>query len=178
MLRVGSEDLAIFRVNGPGDDGVTAASHPHGHHHRFRSSCRPVVHAGVGHVHAGELGDHGLKLKDGLERALSDLGLVGRITRQKFAALNERIDDDGAVMAISACAEKAGVISCVLLPGGAEVFDDLALCLLPRHGEVAFKAVLGGNAREEIVDRLRADLGQHLPAFFVGFGKVAHFLSF
>ena len=81
-------------------------------------------------------------------------------------------------MAIGARAKEAGVIGRVLVPGRAKVVDDLALRLLARHGEVAIEAILGGNAREEIVDRLRADFGKHLPAFFVRFGEVAHFLSF
>ena len=70
-------------------------------------------------------------------------------------------------MAIGARAKKAGVIRRVLLPGGAKVLHDLALRLLARHNQVAIEAVLGRNDREEIVDRRRADFGEHLAAFFV-----------
>ena len=94
-----------------------AAGDADGHHHGFRRAGRPVVHAGVGHVHAGELGDHGLELEDGLQRALRDLGLVGRVAGQELAALDQRIDDDRAVVAIGAGAQKAGVVDGILLAG-------------------------------------------------------------
>jgi hypothetical protein len=53
--------------------------------------------------------DHGLELEDGLQRALRDLGLVGRVAGEELAALDQRIDDDRAVVAIGARAEEAGV---------------------------------------------------------------------
>ena len=158
-----------------GNHGLVAAGDAHGHHHRFGSAGGPVVHAGVGHVHAGQLGDHGLELEDGLQRALRDLGLVGRVAGEELAALDQGVDDDRPVVAISARAQKAGVAGGVLVAGGAEVVDDFALGLLARHVEVAVEAVLGGNDGEEIVDGGRADLGEHLLAFGGRFGKVAHF---
>jgi hypothetical protein len=178
MLRISGEHLAIFGMNGRSDDGITAAGNPHSHHHRLRGSCRSVVHAGVGHIHAGQFGDHGLELEDGLQSALGDLGLVRRIAGKELATLDKRIDDDRPVMTIGASAQKAGIIRRVFLSGGAKVVDDLALRLLPRHSEVAFETVFSRNARKEIVNGCRTDLGKHSPALFVGFGEVAHFLSF
>ena len=77
-------------------------------------------------------------------------------------------------MAIGACAEEARVFGGVLLAGGAEVVDDLALGLLARDFEVAIEAVLGRNRGEEIVNGGRADLGEHLEAFGGGLWKIAH----
>src|ERR1700728_3608396 len=77
-------------------------------------------------------------------------------------------------MAIGARAEEAGIIRRVLLPRCLEVGNDLTLRLLARHNKISPEAVLGRNAREQIVNGGRADLGEHLPAFFVGFGEVAH----
>jgi hypothetical protein len=108
-----------------------------------------------------------LKLEDRLQRTLRNLGLVRRIAGQKLAALHERIDNDRAVMAIGACTEKAGVIRLVPFPRGAKIIDDLTLRLLARNYKISPEAVLGRNAREEIIDRGRADLGKHLAAFFV-----------
>ena len=124
-----------------------------------------VVHAGVGDVHAGQLGNHGLELEDGLQRALRDLRLVGRVAGEELAALHQRIDDHRAVVAIGAGAQEAGVAGRVLLAGGVEVVDDFALALLARDVEVAGEAILGGNDGEQIVDGCRADFVEHLLAF-------------
>ena len=70
VLRVRRQHLAVLRMHGRGDHGLVAAGHAHGHHDRLGRAGRTVVHAGVGHVHAGQLGDHGLELEDGLQRAL------------------------------------------------------------------------------------------------------------
>ena len=73
-------------------------------------------------------------------------------------------------MAISARAQKAGVIGGVFFAGGAKVADDFALRLLAGNVEIAREAVLGWNAGEQIVDGARADLGQHLEPLIGGFG--------
>jgi hypothetical protein len=77
-------------------------------------------------------------------------------------------------VAISACAEEAGVAGGFWRGGGAEVVDDLALGLLARDVEVAVEAVLGGDDGEEVVDGSSADFGEHLLAFGGRFGQVAH----
>ena len=141
-----------------------------GHHHRLGSAGGTVVHAGVGHVHAGQLGNHGLKLEDRLQRALRDLGLVGRVAGEELAALHQGVDHHRPVVTIGSGAEKAGVAGRVLSAGGAEVVDDLALGLLAWHVEVAVKAVLGGDDGEKVVNGAGADFGQHLPAFGGRFG--------
>ena len=93
--------MAITRLAASGD--------AHGHHHGFRCAGRAVVHGGIGDFHAGELADHGLEFEDGLQRALRDLRLVRRVGGEEFAARDQRVDDDGAVVAIGAGAEEAGV---------------------------------------------------------------------
>ncbi len=135
-----------------------AAGDADGHHHGLGCAGGAVVHAGVGDLHAGEFADHGLELEHGLERALRDLGLVGRVAGEELAALDERVDDDGLVVAIDAGAEEAGVAGGVGFGEGAEAVDDLGLGVLARDGEVARELVLGGDGGEEVVDGVDAGL--------------------
>ena len=90
VLGVGGDDLAVLGVDGAGDDGAVAAGDADGHHHGLGGAGGAVVHAGVGDLHAGELADHGLELEHGLEGALRDLRLVGRVAGEELAALDER----------------------------------------------------------------------------------------
>ena len=87
----------------------------HSHQHRFRRARGAVVHAGVGHVHAGQFRNHGLEFEDRLQRSLRDLRLIRRITRQEFAALDQRVNDHRAIVAIAAGAQEAGVVGGILL---------------------------------------------------------------
>ncbi len=97
-----------------GDHDSVASGDADGHHHRFGSAGRAVVHGSVGDIHAGQLADHGLEFEDGLQRSLRDLRLVRRVGGEELAALDQRINDDRAVMAIGAGAQKAGVAGCVV----------------------------------------------------------------
>ena len=89
VLGVGGQNFPVLGMDGAGDDGFVAPGDADGHHHGFRCSGRSVVHAGVRHVHAGELGNHGLELEDGLQRALRNFRLVGRVAGKELAALDE-----------------------------------------------------------------------------------------
>ena len=94
------------------------------HHGRLGHGGGAVVHGGVGHVHAGELADHGLEFEDRGERALRDLGLVGRVGSEKLAARNHRIHQHRAVMVVHAGAQERGVAVGVFGAARAEVVDD------------------------------------------------------
>ena len=86
MLRASAQDFTIFRVNGFRHQHLIAPRHSRGHHGGFGHGGRAVVHGRVRHVHACQLADHRLKLKDGGEGALGDFGLIGRVRREKLAA--------------------------------------------------------------------------------------------
>ena len=75
---------------------------------------------------------------------MRDFGLVGRVAGKELAALDERIDYNGAVVAVAARTEEAGVVGRVLLARRFEVGDDFALALLAGYVMIAFEAVLGG----------------------------------
>ena len=49
---------------------------PLGHRHRFRRRRRLVQQAGIGHIKAGQVADHGLVIQQRLKPALRNLGLI------------------------------------------------------------------------------------------------------
>ncbi len=95
MLRIGAHHFAVFGMDGAGDDHAVAAGDAHGHHGGLGAGGGAVVHRRVGDVHAGELADHGLELEDGLQRALRDFRLVGRVGGEELAALHDGVDEHG-----------------------------------------------------------------------------------
>ena len=124
----------------------------------FGGAGRAVVHRGVGDVHAGELADHRLKLEDGLQCSLRDLRLIGRVGGEPFAARDQRVDDDGAVVRVGSGAEEAHVALGAFSGARAEEVDDFALGILARDVEIAGEAVFGRNGGEQVVDGVGADL--------------------
>ena len=108
------QHFAILRMHRSCNHRLVPPGHAHGHQHRFRRARGTVVHAGVGHIHAGQFGNHGLEFEDGLQRSLRDLRLIRRIAGQKFAALHQRVNDHRAIVAIAARAQKAGIVGGIL----------------------------------------------------------------
>ena len=86
--------------------------HEHGLGHRRAA----VVKAGVGDLHAGELGDQRLVLECGLERSLAGLGLVGRVGRVELAARGQVVDHGGDEVIVAAAAQEADALVGPLVP--------------------------------------------------------------
>ena len=93
--------------NGGDDVGVSGAGH-HGfcplpvpaHGNALRRGGGPVIHRGVGCVHAGELADHGLELEDGLQHALADLRLIGGVGGDKLLLGGDAAHRGGDIVVI------------------------------------------------------------------------------
>ena len=149
------------------EDRLAAARDPPRHRDRLPAGGRAVIHGGVGDVAAVEARDLGLELEQRLERALGDLGLVGRVAGQELAALDQMIDARRDMMAIGAAAEEEGH-----LPGDQVAAGKAGQVTLDRHlagmvGEARDLAAEPGglgHVDEQIVDRRSADRGQHLLA--------------
>ena len=125
ILRVGLQHRAIFRMHRTRDEDAAAAGESFGHQHRFGGGSGAVVHGGVGDFLAGQLAHQGLKFEDGLQRALGDFGLIGRVGSQKFAALNNGVGDYRAQMVVDAGTQKTGVAERIFWARGVfETFDD------------------------------------------------------
>ena len=70
------------------------------HENRLGKGRCTVIHGGVGNVHAGEHGDHGLKFEDRLQGALTHLGLIGSITSGELTSQDQVPDESWTVMPI------------------------------------------------------------------------------
>ena len=79
--------LARLRVQRLGDHDLLPPGRQLGHVAGVGGHRRAVVAGRVGDVHPGQLADRRLVLEDGLQHALAHLRLVGRVGRQKLAAL-------------------------------------------------------------------------------------------
>ena len=87
-----AHDLGILRVQPARQHGLAALRHAMRHQHRLAGAGRAVIHRGVRDLHGGEVRDLGLELEQILQRALRDLGLIGRVARQELGALDEVVD--------------------------------------------------------------------------------------
>ena len=79
-----------------------AASHANG----FPTCRRTIVHRCVGHIAAKQPRNLRLEFEEHLQRALRDFGLIRRIGRQEFAALDDMVNTGGDMMLIRARAQK------------------------------------------------------------------------
>ncbi len=75
-----------MRVQTGGEDGFAffTARHSYGHYDGFSAGGGTVIHRGVGDFHPGKKRDLGLELKQGLQRALGNFGLVRCVSGQEF----------------------------------------------------------------------------------------------
>ncbi len=163
-----------------GEHRLAAAGDPPGHSDRFPAGGRAVVHRGVGDVAAVEPGDLGLELEQGLESALGDLGLVGRVAGQELAALDEMVDRRRDVVPIGAAAEEEGhVAGDQILPrqGGQLPLHRHLAEMVGQALDLAVEAGGLGHVDEQIVDRGGADGAKHVLPVRLGEGKVTHVLT-
>ena len=141
-------------MHGFRDQHAPFAGGAHRHHGGFGNGGRAVVHRGVGHVHAGQLADHGLEFEDRGERALRDLGLIRRVGRQELAARDHGIDQHRTVMVVDAGAEEAGVAVGARRGAVAEVLDDLVFGDARRQIQRPVQPDLVGQVREQLFGEL------------------------
>ena len=171
---VGAQHFAIFRMHRSRDQHAALAGDAHRHHGGFRHGGRAVVHGSVGHVHAGQLADHGLEFEDGGQRALRDLRLVGRVGGQKLAARDHRIHQHRPVVVVDAGAQKGGVAVGVLGRAARGSNRRFRIRTCPARGPAAASAARppGRCANSSSADCHAAGV-QHLAALGIGLRKIA-----
>ena len=84
-----------------------AAGDAHGHEHGLGRGAAAVVEARIRIVHARQLADERLILEQGLEVALADFRLIGRVGSDEFAPRGDIIDDRRDEMVVASAAEEA-----------------------------------------------------------------------
>ena len=133
-----------------------------------------VEQRGVGDVEGGEVLHHGLEVQEGLEAALGDLGLVGRVRRVPGGRLEDVAADDRR-------GDRVEVALADHLHGGpvtagdpAQLRQDLGLAEGRRQAECAIQADAGGHGQvhELLEARVPEDL-EHLPGIGGAWADVA-----
>ena len=106
QLVVGAEAVGAHGIDGigmrsGGDQRYTAlpvAAHGGG----LGCGGGAVVDGGIAHGHSGQRADHGLVFKNGLQNALTDLGLIRRVSGEKFLLGGDILDNAGDVVVVGA----------------------------------------------------------------------------
>ena len=149
------------------------AGGPAGHEGGLRQAGGAVVHAGVGRLHVQELADHGLELEGGLEGALRDLGLVGRVGSQELAPAGDGGHHGRSEVAVDPTAQKEGVLAGVHVAPSQPLHLPLQLQLGEGRRQPQLRvAVLGGDVLEKLVHRPHAHGLEHGSPVVVGIGNV------
>ena len=172
--RDGRDRGAIMRMQISRQHRLAALGDPVRHQHRLGRRGRAVIHRGIGHFHAGQHGDLSLKLEQCLQRALGDLGLIGRIGSKELGALNQVVDARRNVMPIGAAAdeERHGSGRHVASRHLRKRPLDFELALAGR--QIRRAQCCGRNVGEQIIDVAHADAGEHLGAILGSERKIAH----
>ena len=124
-------------------------------------------------VEVDQLGDQRLVLVDALERALADLGLVGRVGRVPLAAEQDLVDRRRAPVAVDARAEERGEVGAVARGQAGQPRRELELGFGRREVEARGAEGLG-DVGEELVDGSDADGREHPLAVAGGMRSVGH----
>ena len=147
------------------EDGTLALRDALGHQQRFADCRRAVVDRCIGCVHAQQLAGQRLKLEHGLQRALADLGLVGRVGGVELGQAHDVADRGRRVVVVSPAADEARPVpDRHILPGDVR---QVAACLHLRQGwrqVERWKAEIRRHVSEQIFYCRGADGAQHLLA--------------
>ncbi|MNC49202.1 hypothetical protein D3C75_983620 [compost metagenome] len=131
---------------------------------RLRQSRRPVVHAGIGHLHPGELTDIGLEFKNRLKLPLADFRLVRCVRRIKLRTGDQMLDHYRHLVVIEPRPQEGGIPLKISIASG-QLLQMLHQCRLaqrPGHRQCPGIFHRVGNIGKQLRHRLRADDLQHL----------------
>src|SRR5579863_5681406 len=98
----------------PRHEHASSSSDALRHQHGFRRCCRSIPHRSIRDLLSGQLAHQRLKLENRLKRALRDLGLIGSVRSEEFAALNDRVGHYRAEMVVNARTKKARIAKRIL----------------------------------------------------------------
>jgi hypothetical protein len=177
VFEVRGDRLAILGVHARGgDDFAVSLRAADGHQHGFGRCAAAVVKAGVRNVETGETRDQRLVLKDDLEIALADFGLIRRVGGVELTASCELVDGGGDEVVVAAAAEETdfGVRVFVLCRQRGHVLREFDFGHRGRNCKGALEAHLGRDHCEKVVDRTGADRGEHGGFVFGSYIEIRH----
>ena len=176
-LGVGAHDLAVLRVQRRAEHHLAAlaAADLQRHDHRLGHRGRAVVVRDVGDLHAGQRADHRLVLEVRLQRALADLGLVGRVRGEELRAADDPVHDAGHEVVVRARAQETAHVAQVIVLLGERLELLQHFHLGQRRRQIQRReAELLRHVPKQICHRLGADHGKHRRAVGIGVGDVVH----
>ena len=172
-----TRDNAVVRVDGPrhGHPGALAVD-AQAHEQGLGERGGAVVHGGVDHVHAEQPGGEGLVLEDALQGALADLRLVGGVGGEELGAGGQGAHRLRDVVAVGARAHQHPGARAGAHGGGEtrQVVVELPFAERQRQMPRSGGPTIGRHRREQRLQRVRADHGEHLGDLFGGVRQVAH----
>jgi hypothetical protein len=172
-LEIRRHRLSVLGVDPATDQDALAARRPTGHERRLGGGGRAVVMGGGDDIEIDELRDQRLVLVDRLERALADLGLIGRVGRVPLAAEQHLVDGRRRPVAIDAGAEEGHQIRAIA--GGEPLQASRQLQLRFGRRQIEGRCPKGfGDVGEELVDGWDAERVQHVLSIGVGVRAVGH----
>ena len=153
------------------DDDLGAALDSPSHQDGLGHRTRPVIHRRVRDIDTEQLTDDGLELEDRLQRALRELGLVGRVGGVELTALQELVDGRRDVVSIHATTEEREHRSAVVSSGErAQVLHQARLIERRLEVEIPFDTPMPRNVGEQRVDVLDPNAREHRANLVVGMG--------
>ena len=162
-------DRNIVRMETRGENRLAALGDPPGHGDRFPAGGRAVVHRGIGDIDPEQTRHLGLEFEQGLQRALRDFRLIRGVSGEKLAPLDDMVDAGRDMVAIGPCPQEERHVACGVVLFCQRLHMRFHRHLARVHRQALDRAGQPGFLRhidEQIVNRLRADLGQHrLPVF-------------
>ena len=168
---VGLDDLDGLGVCTAGDHDGGALSLL-AHEHCLSSSHSAVVDGCVGHIHAGQLTDLGLILKDGLQHALADLSLVGGVCGHELFLGSHSLHDGRDIVVICTSAAEDAAELLVLIGHCGDLLGHFQLAHAFGDVQLLEQSLLGHDA-VQLVHGGQADGLKHFLPLFPGCGNIA-----
>ncbi len=148
-------DADIMRVEAGREDRLGPPRDPPRHSDRFPAGGRPVVHRRIGDLAAVQPRDLGLEFEQHLQRALRDLGLVGRVAGQELAALDDMVGARRDMVAIGAAAEEERHLArdqVLARQSGQLALDRKLAGMIGKSLNAVLEARGFGNVAEQLID--------------------------
>ena len=171
---IGIDHAAHLRINGLSNQHASSllGIAPR-HHGSLGCGGGTVVHRSVRDVHTREFRNHGLILKDIVQRALRDLSLIRCVGGQELRALNDVLHHAGGVVIVAPGTGEADEL--LRIQRMRQLFEEeaqvgLGQCL--RQVVVALETGSLRHVSEEVVNTLHSRHLQHLLQILLGMREI------
>jgi hypothetical protein len=136
----------------------------------------PVVETRIGDVHPHQFGDQALELVDHLERALTDLGLIGGVSRGELRPADDRVHGRRDVVVVGPATGEADLPARPMVAGGQllQLGPDLRFGASGGDGQRVLQAQMFRDPGEQLFEPLHTNGMEHRALFFGGGRRIVH----